>query len=195
MELDDRYRNRRRNLHRTATPSNFNGGGGAGNNEEDIRRRRSEEEDEKKNKIKKKKKKKKKKEDHVECTWKSCTAGAIADCVAVCCCPCGVVSILVLAFVKLPWAVARRCIGGRRIRSRRRLEAGAGNRREEDTDGIPELGRAETGNPESVEDAENLNYQISPEMDQEWIELQVEFGHWGFGRLSFTGIPFQEKGN
>ncbi|KAI3463008.1 hypothetical protein Pfo_019671 [Paulownia fortunei] len=62
--------------------------------------------------------------DPVACTGKSCqscTAGVIADCVAVCCCPCAVVNILALAFVKLPWAVARKCLGRRKKKSRRKV--------------------------------------------------------------------------
>ncbi|KAG6410217.1 hypothetical protein SASPL_128270 [Salvia splendens] len=65
-------------------------------------------------------------EEEVGCTGRSCqscTAGVIADCVAVCCCPCAVVNIFTLAFVKLPWSVARRCIGRRRERRRRLEEA------------------------------------------------------------------------
>ncbi|CAL1358054.1 unnamed protein product [Linum trigynum] len=45
------------------------------------------------------------------CCSPSCTAGAIADCVALCCCPLAVVNFLALAFVRIPWTVGRRCIG------------------------------------------------------------------------------------
>ncbi|KAL0431656.1 UNVERIFIED_CONTAM: hypothetical protein Sradi_0791600 [Sesamum radiatum] len=143
--------------------------------------------------------------DPVACTGKSCqscTAGVIADCVAVCCCPCAVVSILALAFVKLPWAVARKCLG--RQRRKRMLEErrkrGGGDR-----DGISEKGRVEEGMSEIVlscrggvigEEEEEVNDHFSAEFKAEevWLEL-YEVGHLGFGRVSFTGIPFQDKGS
>ncbi|PIN04689.1 hypothetical protein CDL12_22780 [Handroanthus impetiginosus] len=137
--------------------------------------------------------------DPVACTGKSCqscTAGVIADCVAVCCCPCAVVNILTLAFVKLPLAVARRCIERRRKRRRRRtLE----EKRNVDTDGISERGRVEEGTSEivlSVIGDEELNDHFRAEFtaDDVWLELH-EVGHLGFGRVSFTGIPFQNKGS
>lgn len=52
--------------------------------------------------------------DLIECSGKycrSCTAGLIADCVALCCCPCAVLHCFALAFVKAPWVVGRRCLG------------------------------------------------------------------------------------
>ncbi|KAK4785388.1 hypothetical protein SAY86_002077 [Trapa natans] len=48
----------------------------------------------------------------------SCTGVVIADCVALCCCPCAVVSILNLALFKAPWMAGRRCL--RRLSKRRR---------------------------------------------------------------------------
>ncbi|KAL3833152.1 hypothetical protein ACJIZ3_007888 [Penstemon smallii] len=140
--------------------------------------------------------------DPVSCTGKSCqscTAGVIADCVAVCCCPCAVVSILALAFFKLPLAVARKCITRRKRKSRR----GALEEKRKDTYGISEKGRVEDGVSEIVvttssgsggigELEEDLNDDFSAE--EIWLEL-YEIGHLGFGRVSFTGIPFQNKGN
>ncbi|KAK4426148.1 hypothetical protein Salat_1383300 [Sesamum alatum] len=138
--------------------------------------------------------------DPVACTGKSCqscTAGVIADCVAVCCCPCAVVSILALAFVKLPWAVARRCLGRRR---KKRMLAERRKRGGGDRDGISEKGRVEEGMSEIVlscrgRGEEEVNDDFSAEFKAEevWLEL-YEVGHLGFGRVSFTGIPFQDKG-
>ncbi|KAL8528220.1 hypothetical protein ACS0TY_005871 [Phlomoides rotata] len=129
--------------------------------------------------------------DPVACTGKSCqscTAGVIADCVAVCCCPCAVVNILTLAFVKLPWAVARKFLGRRKRKRRRRMleekrRCGGGDR-----DGI-EMS-------EIVLSCEELNDHFSAEFKGEdvWLEL-YEVGHLDFGRVSFSGIPFQEKGD
>ncbi|KAI3970509.1 hypothetical protein MKX01_024156 [Papaver californicum] len=39
----------------------------------------------------------------------SCTANAVADCIAVCCCPCAIVNMFILAFVKVPWMMGRKC--------------------------------------------------------------------------------------
>ncbi|KAL3813798.1 hypothetical protein ACJIZ3_015066 [Penstemon smallii] len=134
--------------------------------------------------------------DPVTCTGKSChscTAGVIADCVAVCCCPCAVVNIFALAFVKLPWAVARKCISRRKMKSRRRMME-----EKRKCGGISEKERVEEGasseivvsSPEIGED--ELNDDFSAE--EIWLEL-YEIGHLGFGRVSFTGIPFHNKGN
>ncbi|CAL4948322.1 unnamed protein product [Urochloa decumbens] len=57
--------------------------------------------------------------DQAECTaqtCRSCVAVTLADVIALGCCPCAVVSVLGLAFVKAPLAVARRCL--RRLRRR-----------------------------------------------------------------------------
>ncbi|XP_051114420.1 uncharacterized protein LOC127240043 [Andrographis paniculata] len=155
--------------------------------------------------------------DRVACTGKSCqscTAGVIADCVAVCCCPCAVVNILALAFVKLPWAVARRCIGGRRRNNngkRIMVEEEKGNREchcrrrvdaaQEDS-AVAGKGRElqVATAAESffrcggmvVAEEEELNDGFGAE--DVWWELH-EVGHLGFGRVSFTGISFQRKGN
>lgn len=49
--------------------------------------------------------------DPIECTGKSCkscTAGVVADCVALCCCPCALIDILALAFFRIPWMLGRK---------------------------------------------------------------------------------------
>ncbi|XP_047958254.1 uncharacterized protein LOC125203826 [Salvia hispanica] len=99
---------------------------------------------------------------------KSCAALAIGDCVALCCCPCAVVNCFVLAFVKLPWAVARR----RLRRSRRRVE-------------VEEERKCEL---EIVVAGEGVS------AEELWIEL-AEIGHLGFGRISSAGINYYKKGN
>ncbi|KAL6507314.1 hypothetical protein OROGR_023509 [Orobanche gracilis] len=138
------------------------------------------------------------------CTGRSCrsfTAGAIADCVAVCCCPCAVVNLLSLAFVKLPWAVARKFLGGRRKRNRRRRLEEKRKCSEGGGGGIPGSGKAEEGTTSVsvlTEDMTGgvLNDPFSAEIMGEgdfWMEVGV--GQLCFGRVSFSGIPFQEKGN
>ncbi|KAF8096745.1 hypothetical protein N665_0302s0019 [Sinapis alba] len=61
-----------------------------------------------------------------KCSGKRCrswAAAAIADCVAVCCCPCAIINFLTLTFVKVPWIIGRRCLGGcsRKKNNKRRL--------------------------------------------------------------------------
>lgn len=58
--------------------------------------------------------------DQADCTaqtCRSCVAVTLADAIALGCCPCAVVSLLGLAFVKAPLALARRCL--QRLRRRR----------------------------------------------------------------------------
>ncbi|CAH8328124.1 unnamed protein product [Eruca vesicaria subsp. sativa] len=54
--------------------------------------------------------------DDIKCSGKRCrstwAAAAIADCVALCCCPCAIINFLTLTFVKVPWMIGRRCLGG-----------------------------------------------------------------------------------
>lgn len=143
--------------------------------------------------------------DQVACTGKSCqscTAGVIADCVAVCCCPCAVVNLLALAFVKLPWAVARKAIGRRKKKKKSRRRALEG-KREGARDGISEKGGAEEGTTSEIvlscrggvttEGEGNDHFSAEFKAEEVWLEL-YEVGHLGFGRVSFTGIPFQNKG-
>ncbi|XP_077252693.1 uncharacterized protein LOC143892112 [Tasmannia lanceolata] len=52
-------------------------------------------------------------EDHVDCSvefCRTCSVSLVADCVAVCLCPCAVLDLFALAFVKIPWLVGRRCV-------------------------------------------------------------------------------------
>ncbi|KZV32945.1 hypothetical protein F511_01456 [Dorcoceras hygrometricum] len=117
--------------------------------------------------------------DSIACTGKSCqscTAGAIADCVAVCCCPCAVVNLLALAFVKLPWAVARRCVRRLKMkRNKRRIVEDERKWFQGDMDGI----LRKTMVP--VEEEVRAGLEVEEEI---WYEV----GHLGFGRVSFTGV-------
>ncbi|KAL7140790.1 hypothetical protein ABFS83_08G010700 [Erythranthe nasuta] len=139
------------------------------------------------------------------CTGKSCqscTAEVIADCVAVCCCPCSVVNFLALALLKLPWAVARKYLGGLKKKSRRRRrmleerkccrkndrDGNSGN--ESLDDGTSEICLPPAGDG-ICEAAASGNLGTAEEV---WLEL-YEVGHLNFGRVSFTGLPFHNKGN
>ncbi|XP_009598404.1 uncharacterized protein [Nicotiana tomentosiformis] len=139
--------------------------------------------------------------DPIECSGKSCkacTGGLIADCVAVCCCPCAVVNILALAFLKIPWMVGKKCL---RMAKKKKLE----KKRKDDksccysadrvmyADSVErEEGGGEVGTLGMVNSQfgeEELKDSFSARIDAEevWLEL-YRVGHMGFGRVSFTGI-------
>ena len=140
--------------------------------------------------------------DVIECSSKhcqSCTAGLVADCVALCCCPCALVNLITLAFIKVPWMIGKNCLRGIK-RKKLKLEIkrkgkknsdGEGNtvRRERDcnlrkrmvAEGILEIA---TGFGEEKEMAARFG-----EADRLWLELS-QSGHLGFGRVSFTDAPY-----
>ncbi|KAG6382340.1 hypothetical protein SASPL_157993 [Salvia splendens] len=117
------------------------------------------------------------------CTGKSCqscTAGAIADCVALCCCPCAVASCFVLAFFKLPWAMARLCLRwGRRRRVEERKCAAGDGESEKAKGGMIEIEVSEAA-------------AAAGDVAEEWW---LEVGHLGFGRVSSARINLYTKGN
>ncbi|KAL3526064.1 hypothetical protein ACH5RR_014436 [Cinchona calisaya] len=147
--------------------------------------------------------------DLIKCTGKSCQscmAGLIADCVAVCCCPCAVVNILVFALLKVPWMVGRKILKlgkkkkvAEKLEEKRQKKCGremSNNDIESamELDGISRKGRVEEERElefvfsgfgdEVVKD----NFSARFEGEELWFELR-QFGHLGFGRVSFTGIP------
>ncbi|GFY87196.1 hypothetical protein Acr_05g0008350 [Actinidia rufa] len=127
--------------------------------------------------------------DPIKCSGKncrSCIAGLVADCVAVCCCPCAVVSFFALAFLKAPWMMGRRCLGigkKKRRRPENEIKCEKSGSDSVDMDGISEIGTGLEGNLSARFEAERV-----------WLEL-YQLGHLGFGRVSFTGIPSQGKVN
>ncbi|EOA19688.1 hypothetical protein CARUB_v10003445mg [Capsella rubella] len=63
-------------------------------------------------------------DEETKCSGKRCrswAAAAIADCVALCCCPCAIINLLTLTFVKVPWMIGRRCLGGGRKNRKKRM--------------------------------------------------------------------------
>ncbi|KAI4350687.1 hypothetical protein L6164_005117 [Bauhinia variegata] len=133
--------------------------------------------------------------DLIECSGKycrSCTAGLVADCVALCCCPCVVLHCFALAFVKAPRMVGRRCLG---LLGKKKKNEGQTQRQkqndgvlERNTDGNLTKGWVQEGTLEMVSgfvEAEKMaSVSGNFEADKVWIELH-EIGHLGFGRLSF----------
>ncbi|GKV37264.1 hypothetical protein SLEP1_g45315 [Rubroshorea leprosula] len=129
--------------------------------------------------------------DPIDCSGKycrSCTAGLIADCVAICCCPCAVVNLLTLALVKVPWKMGRRCLGlGKK--KRKKLETKRKGRKSEDCgvgdrNGDPRRGGIEEGFLEILSGFDGEEEMC--EVEKVWLDL-YEVGQLGFGRVSFTG--------
>ncbi|OWM71535.1 hypothetical protein CDL15_Pgr005722 [Punica granatum] len=141
----------------------------------------------------------------VKCTGKhcrSCTGAVIADCVALCCCPCAVVNLLTLAFIKVPWMVGRRCLrrlSKKRLKKRReRLEMTTKCRCQRSCSdcGVDSLseGMIEFTIGFGLEEMIGRRSFGSGswfEADKGgWLEL-YPVGHLSFGRVSFTGIQIQ----
>ncbi|KAH7532501.1 hypothetical protein FEM48_Zijuj04G0026600 [Ziziphus jujuba var. spinosa] len=153
--------------------------------------------------------------DRIECSGRycrSCTAALIADCVALCCCPCAVVNFLALAFVKVPWMVGRRCLGIGKKKKQKKLEmqrkckrctggGGGGDSVVERNGNNVRKGRAHEGmnimSEISSSDELDLDLDLGEnenidcvsarfEAEKVWLEL-YQVGHLGFGRVSFTG--------
>ncbi|XP_010925695.1 uncharacterized protein [Elaeis guineensis] len=130
--------------------------------------------------------------DHIECSGRSCRsciAVLLADCIALGCCPCAVVSLLALALFKVPWVVGRRCL--RSLKKRRGLM----KKRVRD-EGEGEHG-GEMGRKRIEMDIMGMGLGDDRNMgssdfgfgdERVWEEL-YEVGHWGFGRVSFSGLP------
>ena len=149
--------------------------------------------------------------DSFDCSGKqcrSCAASLIADCVAVCCCPLALVSLLALAFVKVPYLVGRRCLRRRkRKRSKKSKKVSEASSGTLDPNlvmsgsfvagaGRLSLGKSdivlEFGDDEELE--ERKSFCAAFEADKVLLEL-YQVGHLGFGRVSFTGIQSFGKGN
>ncbi|OEL33102.1 hypothetical protein BAE44_0005879 [Dichanthelium oligosanthes] len=158
--------------------------------------------------------------DQADCTaqtCRSCVAVTLADVIALGCCPCAVVSLLGLAFVKAPLAVARRCLrrlrrrqGERRHKKRVRdmdpaakakcRATGGGGRGHGhsalealDADAGAKCARgleADARGGEAATRVARASNSSSGRLDAEkvWMEM-YRVGHWGFGRLSISMTP------
>ncbi|KAI3955579.1 hypothetical protein MKX01_034901 [Papaver californicum] len=145
-------------------------------------------------------------------TCKSCSATVVADCVAICCCPCAVVNFLTLTLVKVPFTMGRRCL---RLMKKKRLkekkkETRKGGKGNKDPPLPPPHGviidRVEKGGMELVSIEGNIEIPIGNnnvngehfcarvEAERVWLEF-YQVGHLGFGRVSFTGIPTNNHNN
>ncbi|KAK7271669.1 hypothetical protein RJT34_27756 [Clitoria ternatea] len=139
--------------------------------------------------------------DVIECSGKycrSCTAGMIADCVALCCCPCAVLHCFALAFVKAPWFVGRRCLG---LGSKNKNKNKNKNKKKchecvvgdvvvvENKVGWPKDNVAAAATTTSVcgslGELDSVTVNAGFEAEKVWMEL-YQIGHLDFGRVSFS---------
>ncbi|GKD33504.1 hypothetical protein Tco_1249013 [Tanacetum coccineum] len=132
----------------------------------------------------------------VECSsqsCQSCTARVIADCIAVCCCPCAVVNFFTLTLVKLPYMMGRKCLGNMAKKKKKKKSLKNGEKdvisRKDQGENV-DLGRV-TAIEEEV-DVGGTKYSARFEAERVWLEL-YRVDNLGFGRVSFTGI--QSLGN
>ncbi|XP_071708317.1 uncharacterized protein [Rutidosis leptorrhynchoides] len=124
----------------------------------------------------------------VECSGKSCqscTARVIADCVAVCCCPCAVVNFFTLTFLKLPWMIGRKCLSNLSKKKKLKIEKGKTVIPRKDQGENGDLGKVTA----IVEDEQmgSNKYSARFEAERVWLEL-YRVDNLGFGRVSFNGI-------
>ncbi|KAL4355283.1 hypothetical protein GQ457_06G041350 [Hibiscus cannabinus] len=141
--------------------------------------------------------------DLIKCSGKycrSCTAGVIADCVALCCCPCALLNLLTLALVKVPWKVGRRCLGfGKKKKKKKRNRVEMERKCKKKCCDCSEIETTSSGKMrefstvfgvEEEEEEEGKqeigNFSARFEAEKVWLEL-YQVGHLGFGRVSFTG--------
>ncbi|KAK1432769.1 hypothetical protein QVD17_09668 [Tagetes erecta] len=111
---------------------------------------------------------------------RSCTAGVIADCVAVCCCPCAVVNIFTLTFFKLPWMIGRKCLGlGNK--KKRKLK---NNEKEKD---LSAISSKDEGLETKLEEEQEVKDEYTARFEGEkvWLELS-KVDQLGFGRVSVS---------
>ncbi|XP_030544794.1 uncharacterized protein LOC125312978 [Rhodamnia argentea] len=136
--------------------------------------------------------------DAIECSGercRSCTAGVVADCAAVCCCcPCAVVNLLALALVRVPYLLGRRCLarkkGAKKVKKKRKCGRVGGGSSERER--IVEEGMRESVYGYGFE--EGFGDGLEAERSA-WLDLELyEVGHLSFGRVSFTGVQVQSKG-
>lgn len=127
---------------------------------------------------------------NISCRGKvcSCVASFTADCAAICCCPCAILHLLVLAFVKVPSSFARKAL----CYARKKAALRSSNRKrpedhKDDHDDEDHRGRY-SFSPWSYTDspATSDGSRAPPKLDTQnfWAEL-YEAGHMGFG-----GPPF-----
>ncbi|EES18692.2 uncharacterized protein LOC8064296 [Sorghum bicolor] len=129
---------------------------------------------------------------------RSCAAAAIADCVALGCCPCAVVALLGIALVRAPLAVGRR-LRRRRLsllRRKRVRDVAASAKGAKAAGAAPGAGSGtllDTADEHATVGAATAPVHHHHQQQQAeaeelaWLEELYRVGHWGFGRVSFSG--------
>ncbi|KAL2335700.1 hypothetical protein Fmac_016913 [Flemingia macrophylla] len=135
--------------------------------------------------------------DLIKCSGKycrSCCGGYVADCVAVCCCPCAVLHCFALAFVKGPCVVGRRCLGGRKNKEKdKNNKKNIKKDRHHDDDDVVVVGRRNVDEGRSGNNACDSFGEMDSvitlnggfDAEKVWREL-YQIGHLDFGRVSFS---------
>lgn len=115
----------------------------------------------------------------------SCCGGYIADCVAVCCCPCAVLHCCVLALVKGPFLVGRKCLRLGKKKNKSQKKKGHEYDEDDDDDDEVEVGVVRVKESAGVADSEVDSVTVNAGFDAEkvWREL-YQIGHLDFGRVS-----------
>ncbi|XP_031495542.1 uncharacterized protein LOC116261075 [Nymphaea colorata] len=132
---------------------------------------------------------------HCSCkSFQSCSANLLADCVALCCCPCAILNMLVLTFVRLPWNVGKRSMKylKRKALVARRRRKKNGNRQEKENVLLtvasePALLAAPPVLMTSLFGEDGDGFSAFLEAEKMWAELH-QVGYLGFGRVSFQGF-------
>ncbi|CAM0953736.1 unnamed protein product [Alopecurus aequalis] len=129
------------------------------------------------------------------CRCRSCAAVAVADCVALGCCPCAVVGLLGLALVRVPLAVARRLLRRRRralLRGKRVRDVAAAASASCDDDNCEKGAEKEIAHGVAAVDTTACGEVgaaagVGDDHDADqlaWLEEMYRAGRWGFGRVS-----------
>ncbi|GLJ16804.1 hypothetical protein SUGI_0289560 [Cryptomeria japonica] len=122
----------------------------------------------------------------------NCVASFAADCTAVCCCPCAILHIFILAFVKAPSVFARKALRfvKKKARSKRKLDQKKAAIDDDSEDDNREKSRYYTppwSCRESPERRSALDGSLSPKLDNQ--KIWSEF--YAAGRMGFGGFPFE----
>ncbi|CAK8533640.1 unnamed protein product [Lathyrus sativus] len=124
----------------------------------------------------------------IECSGKhckSCTSGLVADCVALCCCPC-----VVLHCFSLPFIMGKKCLGlgsKNKNKKKRCCYKKKCKREHKDVDGVVLEGKKEEGLDveQSTSSMDNVHVNDGFEAEKVWHDLH-QIRHLGFGWVSFS---------
>ncbi|GLJ16805.1 hypothetical protein SUGI_0289570 [Cryptomeria japonica] len=120
----------------------------------------------------------------------NCVASFAADCTAVCCCPCALLHIFILAFVKAPSLCARKAFRFVKKKSRSERKLDQKKKTNDDDRGDDDREKSRYYSPpwscrESPERRSALDGSLSPRLDNQ--KIWSEF--YAAGRMGFGGFP------